>query len=145
MFKVFNYFPEGGSLLNTPLNTPKCSGYSWILRLNTLNASMIMNTPAEYSAWILCFFHFQGFISSLHFFVEIILVNFWKIFIFWPNWIYTPPEYPEYSSRAFPLNTPGDPPSPTFLRFLCRFLWCSLLSFRWWKGSGSWMRDQYTS
>ena len=65
-----------------------------------------MNTPpeyleysdysTEYSAWILwllhwilCFFYFQDFcyIFSAYFFVEMIFVNFWKIFIFWPNWI----------------------------------------------------------
>ena len=38
----------------------------------------------------------------------------------------TPPEYPEYSNRAFSLNTPGDPPSgltPRQCVFLCNKIW----------------------
>ena len=43
---------------------------------------------------------------SRHLFVKVISVNFLEMVIFFTQ-LNTPREYPEYSNRAFFLNTPG--------------------------------------
>ena len=76
----------------------------WILRLNTLITPL--NT---------LFFLFSGFFW--HFLCILFCGNdFCQLLknIHFLTQLNTPPEYPEYSNRAFSLNTPGDPPSDEF-------------------------------
>ena len=76
-----------------------------------------LNTPPEYSECSEYFIEhsvfFHGFFYSLlDFFVEIISVNFFVENIYFLTQLNTPSEYPEYSNRAFLLNTPGGAPVP---------------------------------
>ena len=102
MYQLPHHFDtEGGSHLNTRF---EYLWYSFILRLNTGFDSVLHGLLQ----WI------------LRLFIELLIFSlcFWKFFM-WIKFIEffsltqlnTPPEYPECSNRAFPLNTPGDPHS----------------------------------
>ena len=73
----------------------------WILRLNTLITPL--NTPLFLFSWFFLIFFCSHFCGN---YCCQLLKNSYFL-----TQLKTPPEYPEYSNRAFSLNTPGNPPS----------------------------------